>query len=72
MGGISVRAKVVGGKIVPLQPLDLPEGKVIQIKIDVSEENREKFLDALKKLKGSIGGEVNREEWYAQAYLYRL
>ncbi len=65
-----VEAKVEKGKLVPLEPIGLPDGAKVKIRIELIEDRRKVFIKALNKLKGSIRGKVRREDWYEQAYLY--
>jgi len=70
MQNVVVEAKVENGKIVPLKPIDLPEGRIIRIRIEVDSSNKDTFLKALERLKNTIKGKVKREEWYEQTDLY--
>ncbi len=70
MNKTEIEARVEKGKLVPLKPIELPEGRIVRIKIESLKKDKEKFLNALQKLKGTIKGSVFREEWYEQANLY--
>lgn len=70
MGTTTIEARIERGKLVPLNPLELPDGEIVKVKIELPKKNRKKFLNALQRLKGTIKGAISREEWYDQTDLY--
>lgn len=69
---IEVRAVFHGGKIEPLEPLDLPDGEEILITITEPGRRKESLLQALRATAGAWKGLVDAEKLKGQIYEDRL
>lgn len=68
--GLTIRARVKGGKLEPLEKVDLPEGKEVLITILRRPASRD--LDAFRRSFGSWKGTIDAEELIRNIYADRL
>jgi predicted DNA-binding antitoxin AbrB/MazE fold protein len=69
MGG-TIRARVKGGVLEPLEKLDLPEGK--EVLVTVAEIAADRNLEAFRRAFGSWKGTIDAEKLIRDIYEDRL
>ena len=68
--GLTIRARVKGGKLEPLEKIDLPEGKEVLVTILGSSASRD--FDAFRRSAGGWKGTLDAEALIERIYKDRL
>jgi len=68
--GLTIRARVKGGKLEPLEKIDLPEGKEVLVTILRVPASRD--AEAFRRSAGSWKGTIDAEELIRNIYADRL
>ena len=68
--GLTIRARMKGGKLEPLEKIDLPEGK--EVLVSVIEVPGTLDFDAFRRSAGSWKGTIDAEELIRNIYADRI
>ena len=68
--GLTIRARVKGGKLEPLDKIDLPEGK--EVLVTILRVPASKDAEAFRRSAGSWKGTIDAEELIRNIYADRL